>query len=217
MKLLAATTDRGEGLKRAASFVLRNVETFIEALGGESATAISMGGHKMTNPVGETFHSQVPLMYGPYVAKVSLAPASDNIKGLKDAPVDLSGKPDGLRETLSSFFAAEGAAWDLRVQLCTNRETMPVEDATVLWPEAESPHVKVARISVMPQPAYDAQRHARLDEGLAFSPWHGIEAHRPLGSIMRARKPAYEMSSLFRAEANGCPIHQPRSAADLAV
>ncbi len=217
LKLLAATTDRGEGLKRAASFILRNIEKVVEAFGGESGTAISMGGHPMTNPAGATYHTQVPLKHGPYVAKVSLAPASANLKTLADAPVDLAGKPDGLREELLELFSREGGEWDLRVQLCTNRDTMPVEDATVQWPEEESPHVAVARVRVAPQPSWDERRHLRLDEGLAFSPWHGIEAHRPLGSVMRARKPAYEMSSGVRAEANGCPIHQPRTAADLAV
>ena len=217
LKLLASTTDRGEGLKRAASFVLRGVEKIAEAFGGESGTAVSMGGHPLTNPAGETYHTQVPLKHGPYVAKVSLAPASESLKALTDKPVDLSGKPDGLREALVAFFAENGGEWDLRVQLCTDRETMPVEDATVQWPEDESPHISVALVRVAPQSAYDDARHQKLDEGMAFSPWHGVEAHRPLGSIMRARKPAYEMSSQLRAEANGCPIHQPRTAADVTV
>ena len=30
-----------------------------------------------------------------------------------------------------------------------------------------------------------------LVEKLSFDPWHAIEAHRPLGSIMRARAHAY--------------------------
>lgn len=217
LKLLAATTDRGEGLKRAASFVLRNVERVVEAFGGESGTAISMGGHKMTNPLGETYHTQVPLKHGPYVAKASLAPASESLKAMKDKPIELSGKPDGLREELVAFFAENGGEWDLRVQLCTDRETMPVEDATVQWSEDESPHVPVARVRVAPQSAYDERRYAKLDEGLSFSPWHGVEAHRPLGSIMRARKPAYEMSAGFREQANGCPIQHPRTADDLTV
>ena len=45
---------------------------------------------------------------------------------------------------------------------------------------------------------------------MAFSPWHGVAAHRPLGSIMRVRKVVYEGSAKFRSERNGCPIHEPR-------
>ena len=217
LKLVAATTDRGEGLKKALSAVLRGTERALEAVGGKSGTLISMGGHPLTNPAGETFHTQVPLLYGPYVAKLSVTPASSDLKALTGAPVDLKGKPNGLRDALVNYFAEHGGEWDVRVQLMTDREAMPVEDASVVWPDDKSPHVTVARIRVVPQSAWDEVRHRRLDEEMAFSPWHGIEAHRPLGSIMRARKPAYAMSSQFRATANECPIHEPRATADIAV
>jgi hypothetical protein len=54
-------------------------------------------------------------------------------------------------------------------------------------------------------------RSAAIDDGFSFSPWHGLAAHRPLGSIMRVRKASYEVSSGFRASHNGCPIHEPRT------
>jgi hypothetical protein len=47
---------------------------------------------------------------------------------------------------------------------------------------------------------------AAVDDGMSFSPWHGIAAHRPLGSIMRVRKMAYEMGRRFRAEKSGRSI-----------
>lgn len=212
LKLLAATTDRAEGLKRAASALFRGAEKVVEAFGGESGTLISLGGHPLTNPAGETYHTQVPLLHGPYVAKLSMAPASQALQALTDAKVDLKDRPDGLREALIAFFAEHGGEWDLRVQLMTDVDAMPIEDATVLWPEDKSPHVPVARIKVAPQVAYDEARYQSLDQAMAFSPWHGLEAHRPIGSIMRARKPAYEMSSQFRATSNKCPIHEPTRA-----
>jgi catalase len=217
VKLLAGTTDKGEGLKRALSAVLRGAETALEAVGGKSGTLIALGGHPLTNPAGETFYTQVPLRHGPYMAKLSLAPVSPDLLALTGAKVDLKDKPDGLRDALVAFFATHGGEWEVRVQLCTDRETMPIEDASKVWPEDQSPYVAVARITVKPQSAYDETRHQVLDEAIAFSPWHGIEAHRPLGSVMRARQPAYEMSSGFRAEHNKCPIHDPRSAADIGV
>jgi hypothetical protein len=36
-------------------------------------------------------------------------------------------------------------------------------------------------------------------EALAFDPWGGLEAHRPLGEVMRARKSAYHLSAKARA------------------
>lgn len=55
---------------------------------------------------------------------------------------------------------------------------MPIEDASVTWPEDESPHIAVGRITVAPQAVPDGQQLHAADDGLAFSPWHGITAHR---------------------------------------
>lgn len=42
-----------------------------------------------------------------------------------------------------------------------------------------------------------------------------VAAHRPLGSIMRLRKPAYKMSARFRFERNGCPMIKPKAHGDI--
>jgi hypothetical protein len=42
-----------------------------------------------------------------------------------------------------------------------------------------------------------------------------MAAHRPLGSIMRARLKAYEASSQFRHTAEARPIVEPRSIEEL--
>lgn len=215
LKLLAGTTDKAPGLKKALSTALQGVERAVEALGGKSTTLIALGGHPETNVLGETFYSQVPTRYGDYVAKWSIAPSSAGLKALTDAKVDLDGKPDGLRAAVVDFFAANGCEWELRVQLCTNLETMPIEDASVVWPENESPFVTVARIVAKSQPAWSPARSTAVDDGLSFSPWHGLVAHRPLGSVMRARKMSYDMSKRFRAEHNHVAIAEPAPDATL--
>ncbi len=211
LKLLAATTDRMPRLKRAFSTVLQGTEKALEAFGGESGTLKGLGGHPETNPLGETYFSAVPFLYGPCMAKWSVAPVAPELRALKDAPVDLDDRPDGLRDAVNAHIAAHGAEWELRVQLCTDLETMPIEDASVEWPEAQSPFIAVARITVPPQPAWDAGRSAEMDEGLAFSPWHGLAAHRPLGSINRVRRAAYEGSAGARSARGRCPVHEPGS------
>ena len=133
------------------------------------------------------------------------------LKELKDAPLDLKGKPDGIREAVVDFFHRHGGEWEIRVQLCTDLETMPVEDASVLWPEEESPYISVGRITVAPQEAWSEDKVAAIDEGLSFSPWHGLAAHRPLGVIMRLRRKAYEASAAFRAAHNGHVIEEPKT------
>ena len=216
-KLLARTTDTPQAFKKAISAVLRTAEAAVEAVGGKSAVLTQLGGHPNTHILGETFYSQTPFLYGPYIAKFSVAPASAALKALAGRKVEVSGRPEALREEVLAFFAEQEAEWDLRVQLCTDPEAMPVEDASVEWPEAQSPYVTVGRIRVGRQPSWDEARSRAVDLGMSFSPWHGLAAHRPLGSINRARRPAYEMSSGFRAEHSGCPMHEPRVAEEVPI
>ena len=210
LKLLAKTTDKAEVLKKGLSAVLRGTEKLLEAFGGESAKLKAMGGHAQTHPLGETFYTQVPLRYGQYVAKVSVAPSAPAQLALVDRKLDLHGDPDGLRAAVNDYFASQTGEYELRVQLCTDAETMPIEDASVVWPEDQSAYITVARIRVPVQRAWDPSTSSAEEDALSFSPWHGLEAHRPLGSIMRARRSSYEMSAEFRARHNGCPIHEPQ-------
>ncbi|QWT22537.1 catalase family protein [Bacillus sp. NP157] len=215
LKLTAATTDRAEGAKKALSAVLRGTERVIEAFGGKSTTLLALGGQPETNPLGDTYFSQVPLRYGEYVVKVSVAPRSPNLTALTDASLNVNGKPNGLRDAMVEFFATQGGEWDLRVQFCTDLESMPIEDASVAWPEEKSPYLEVARLVIPPQVAWDEARRVAIDDGLAFSPWHGITAHRPLGSVMRARRLAYKVMAKFRAHHNKVDLKEPTSLDDL--
>lgn len=209
LKLLAKTTDKFEGGKVALSGALRATEAVIEAFGGESGTVKALGGHPATHPLGETFFSQTAYRYGDHIAKFSVAPVSPHLIGLTGTPIELSGRENALREEIEAVIAAQGGEWELRVQLCLDLETMPIEDASVLWDEAQSPFLAIARIHVAPQPSWNDEKAKRIDDGLSFSPWHGLTAHQPLGAINRARRSAYPMSARFRASFNRCPIHEP--------
>jgi hypothetical protein len=208
LKLLAGTTDRAPNAKRVLSGVLQGVEKAVETFGGQSGTLIAMGGHPETHPLGATFFTQVPMRYGIYIAKLQLAPVSPALLALENAPLDLAGKPDGTREAVADFIRANPAVWELRAQLCVDLERMPVEDASVEWPQALSPFVPVARITADPQDGWSEALAREIDDGMAFNPWHALAAHRPLGHVMRARKAAYAASSGYRGERNGCPLHR---------
>lgn len=219
LKQLAATTDKAEGGKRVLSAVLRGVTAALGAVGIESPKLVSMGGHQQTQPLGETFFTQVPQRYGDFIAKLSLAPISPSLTSLTDQPLpdDLADDPDGLRKASNHFFASNDGEWELRVQLNTDLETMPIEDATVQWPEEHSPYIAVARLRIGRQTAWSEERSVVVDDRMAFDPWHGIEAHRPLGGVMRARKAVYPSSAEFRGTANGCPIHEPKSGESISL
>ncbi|MDO9381571.1 MAG: catalase family protein [Hyphomicrobiaceae bacterium] len=210
LKLLARTTDRAEWAKIALSKVLRGVEKGIEAVGGKSPLITTLGGHPLTNPAGDIFYSQTPFRYGNYIAKFSLAPISPNLTALTGVEIDLSGRRDGLRDELGRVFTSDGGSWEFRVQLLTDLQDMPIEDASVVWPEDKSPYVAVATFTVGPQTAWSAGRARIGDDQLAFSVWHGLQAHQPLGSVNRVRKDAYAASAAFRGRVNKCPMSEPR-------
>ncbi len=214
-KALALSAETGQAWKKVFSAVLRGVAAVLNAAGTDSGLVKGVGGQVLTHPLGETYYTQTAFRHGDYVAKLSLLPVSPELAALKDKPVDIAGQPNGLRAAVIDFFRDHGATWELRVQLRTNADTMPVEDASVAWPEAESTYLAVARLVVPPQPAWSEARARQVDDGLAFNPWHGLEAHRPLGSVNRARQGVYGLSAAFRGERNGCPMREPRAWAGL--
>lgn len=209
LKLLASTTDKAAGLKRILSSVFRGAERILEATGGGSGALKSLGGHPLTQILGETFYTQTPLLYGKYVAKLCMAPLSPNLYALTERTVSLKGRPNGLREEIVKFFSSNDAEWDVRVQLCVSVQDMPIEDSSVPWSEELSPYVSVATLKVPRQNAWEGEATVKAEDALAFNPWHCIAAHRPLGSINRVRKKAYAASSTFRSAVNRCPIHEP--------
>jgi hypothetical protein len=156
----------------------------VEGVGGQSPTLLTLGGYPEINILGDEFYTQGPILYGDYIAKLALKPFSENLRALTRQPLDLSGHPDGIREAVVEFFRTNSAVWDIQVQLCTNLETMPIEDASVTWPETESPFLSVARLHMPAQDAWCADRVELVDERMSFSVWHALAAHRPLGGIM---------------------------------
>jgi hypothetical protein len=210
LKLLAGTTDKVPALKSVLSATLRGAERVLESVGGQSGALKSLGGEPATNPLGETYYTQVPMRYGEYMAKLSLAPISDALTRLKGSPVAITKSANALRETIQDFFGSSGGIWELRVQLCRDLEKMPIEDASVRWPEDLSPYVAVAHISIPQQNSWTQSRAAIVDDRTSFNPWHGTVDHQPLGSVMRARRAAYAASVKFRAEHNSVEIAEPR-------
>jgi hypothetical protein len=217
LKLLAATTDKAQGAKQVLAAAFRGLEQAVEAIGGQSATLIALGGHPETNPLGETYYSQVPVLFGDYFGKICVRPLSPSLKALYQEPVDLKDRPDGLRDAVAAYFEEQGAEWELCVQLCTDIGEMPIEDAGVVWDETLSPYLPVARIIAGAQDSWSDARAQAIDEGLAFSPWHGVAAHRPLGSVMRLRREAYASAQRFRAEKNQRTLSEPKAMVDVGI
>jgi hypothetical protein len=215
LKMLAKTTDVGEGLKKGLSATMQTLDAALETVGIQSPTIQTLGGAPNTHPLGETYYTQVPLRHGGYIAKLSVAPISTNLTELAGSKVNTSGRPDALREDMAQTLIEQDSVWELRVQLCTDLEKMPIEDTSVVWDEKESPYVAVARLTVPAQVGWERGLSEHQEQAVAYSPWHGLAAHQPIGGVNRARKPTYERSVQFRGERNGCPVHELRAIGDL--
>ncbi|RZL77810.1 hypothetical protein C8J42_101461 [Sphingomonas sp. PP-CE-1A-559] len=216
LKLLAKTTDRFEGVKKAMSATFRVVESALEAVGGQSATLQTLGGAKPVHPLGETYYSQTPFRHGDYIAKVALFPVSPGLTRLTGDTVDITARPDALREVVRDEMIEHGGTWEFRVQLNTDLEKMPIEDASAVWDEKESPFVTVATLEIPPQLSWEQGVTDHTDDALSYSIWHGITAHQPLGGVNRARNETYKQSANFRGKFNGCPMHEPTKLSEIA-
>lgn len=206
-------TDSPE-LKQVVSTTARLTGAALGAVGLESG-ALKGFGHPETHILGETFYSQTPFRYGGYVAKISFAPASANLKALTGRHLEHAGDYSALRDAVVKFFATERAAWEVRAQLAMAGKETPIEDASVVWPETVSPQVRVGVLTAEPQEAYSAARRVFVDEQLSFSPWHGLAAHQPLGNVNRVRRPAYPDASRYRQAQEGRQRVEPKEIGEL--
>lgn len=215
MRQLEAAAKAPEGLKVAASKTARAADGVIESVTGESSPFLDFFGHVPHHPLAEPYYSQAALRYGDHVAKIAAFPASTIQAALADERLDPGADPDVFRHAVAAYFREHEAVFDLRAQLCLDLNDMPVEDASKRWDEAASPYRTVARLVLPKQDALSAARTRYADETLSFRPAHSLAAHRPLGSLMRARLKTYRALSEFRHARNRAPEVEPRSIAEI--
>lgn len=212
--MMEKVADKPEEVLQAVTTVARTVNAVVESVGGELKPDVIGSIKRETHVLGETYFTASPYRYGNYIAKVSVAPAPYSLRAVTDKEVDTT-NPSALRDAVVEFFQVHEAEYEVRVQLCTDLKTMPVEDASVEWPEEESPYQVVARLTLPVQEAYSPARRVYADETLSFNPWHCLPEYRPLGSIQRARRVAYDASTKFRHEMNVRPRIEPRDISEL--
>lgn len=203
-----------DGVKAAVSSVARAGNAALDSVGAGSAL-LDFFGHPRVHPLAEAYFSQAPLRFGDSIAKLAVGPVGPTQRMLADATVDTARDPDALRTATVGYLRDHDAEFDVRVQLCTDLNRMPVEDASVAWPEDESPYQTVARLRFPRQDAFCPGRRAYVDEALSFCVSHSLAAHRPLGSVNRARLRAYPEMARLRREAGGQPVREPRSIAEV--
>ncbi|MDS9469792.1 catalase family protein [Paracoccus sp. MBLB3053] len=149
------------------------------------------------NPLGQRYYSCVPYLLGEGQAMLySYLP-------LSKVGMDIPGVPFGrvppnyLRDNMARTLRETDVDFDMLVQIQTDPHRMPIEDASIRWPEDLSPWVPVARIHI-PRQDFDNPEMMSLNRNLKFNPWHSLREHRPLGNQSRARRRLYQELSNFR-------------------
>jgi hypothetical protein len=94
------------------------------------------------------------------------------------------------------------------VQVQTDPHRMPIEDATVKWPEHLSPYVPVAQLR-LPAQSFDSDAQLGFADGLRYNPWHSLPEHRPLGNSNRARREMYRELASLRQRMNDVEHVEP--------
>ncbi|MBE1551833.1 catalase [Mycobacterium sp. OAS707] len=164
----------------------------------------------MAKPVasvlGTPYWSGVPFHLGSdYVVKYKLTPP------IEDAPLTQTPSDrDYLGADLAARLKSGDARFALTVQIQTDPATMPIDDATVPWNEAQSQPIEVADL-LLPRQNITAAGQAQFAENLAFNIWRVPAEHLPLGSIAQARRLAYAASADQRRTVNGVSLDEPSS------
>lgn len=150
------------------------------------------------------YWSGLPFAFGPdRFVKYKLEPALT-----LDPPADQPADPTYLAADLEARMKAGEQRFTFCVQFRTDPKTMPLDEATVRWPEAESPYIPVAELIL---PAQDITHRGQPDygENLAWNIWRVTKEHEPQGSIADARKVVYAASAEQRRNVNGVPDGEP--------
>jgi deferrochelatase/peroxidase EfeB len=160
------------------------------------------------NPLGARYWSCVPYLLGEGQAMMySFRPKSKVITDIPGVPFGRV-PPNYLRDNMVATLAQREIEFDILVQVQTDPHLMPIENASVRWPEKLSPFVPAATVHI-PRQKFDTPAHAELARHLSMNPWHCLPEHRPLGNQSRARLRMYQELSRLRQHMNQTPHVEP--------
>jgi hypothetical protein len=149
------------------------------------------------NPLEDQYYSNVPFLLGQGQAvQYSLRPKQ---AGRSRIPVHAA--ENYLREAMVRTLDQGEWAFDFMVQVQTDPHRMPLENASVKWPERLSPYVPVAEVRLLAE-RFDSDAQLRFADVLRYNPWHSLPEHRPLGNSNRARRQMYWELAKLRQRMN---------------
>lgn len=170
---------------------------FLNPLHFDAAWILLRGRERIASPFDISYWSTTPYRFGGEgtAVKYAVQSCSAEVSGMPAEPTQ-----DHLREAMQRHLAQGEACFEFLVQLQGDPQAMPIEDASVLWDEAEAPFHKLATLVVAAQD-FAAPAALQACEAMRFNPWQSLPEHRPLGGINRVRQSVYAAAGAFRVNA----------------
>jgi hypothetical protein len=160
-----------------------------------------------SSPLETRYWSCVPYLLGEGQAmQYSVRPRLQSVTRVPRLPLR---PPDNyLREAMAATLARQDVEFDLLLHIQTDPHRLPIENASVRWPEKLSPPVPAATLR-LPRQKFDSPAQLAFASNLSFNPWHCLPEHRPLGNQNRARRRLYQELSRLRQAMNDTPHREP--------
>ncbi|BFM05204.1 hypothetical protein [Halioxenophilus aromaticivorans] len=161
---------------------------------------IILKGRQKVNSVLETsYYSTTPYQLGQgtrQAVKYAVSPCgSQPIMGFDARDKDF------LSANIERHLDIQAACFRFGVQLQRDSRKMPIENASALWREQDSPFRPLATITFTNQKIFGEALYQRC-ENMSFNPWQASADHQPLGGINRVRKAVYSEIGELRLQHN---------------
>jgi hypothetical protein len=167
----------------------------------------SLWNETQTSPLECQYYSCTPYLLGSERAMLySMRPRDQKRSRIPNLP----GRPPDhyLRDNMTATLNKHDAVFDFMIQVQTDAHAMPIENASVRWPQELSPFVPAATIRI-PKQKFDSPAQLEFAKKLSYTPWHCIPEHRPLGNQNRARRRMYWELSRLRMGKNRTAPYEP--------
>ncbi|HYJ30026.1 MAG TPA: hypothetical protein VEW25_06760 [Allosphingosinicella sp.] len=158
------------------------------------------------SPLDNRYFSAAPFLFGEgRVMKFSARPVNP-VSGELGTAIDDENYLRNAMKSRMDIADGKDICFDFQVQVrpfeSLNSDFTDIEDMHTLWREEDYPFVTVARITIPTPQDVSSTERKEFCETLFYTPWHGLEAHLPVGGINRLRRKVYQVSAGER----GCPV-----------
>jgi Catalase len=184
--------------------------------------ALAVNGSHIKNPVRDPYWSMAAFRLGHQAVKLAAIPvACGNAKAFPStlqqqqefiAEAQKNNKSflpsthrDELREAMQETLERdrEDACFTFVLQRFVDQDRTPTERSTVNW-DLVSPMIPVADLRI-PAQTFTSEAQDTFCDDMAFTPWHTLPEHKPLGVVNRTRFVVYTATAKLRREGNHPP------------